>query len=137
MSIQVSFLRTTDTLLSGITSCRASVIFLIIFGYAVSQVTRSRTALPFGFERFPSPIAIPITYEIVLRFPAVGFVAVVKCRRWDSNPQALRRTILSRVRLPISSLRQCHYIIRSSAKINYCISLLPIRIFQVPHITLP
>ena len=28
------------------------------------------------------------------------------CRRRDSNSQALRRTILSRVRLPISTLRQ-------------------------------
>lgn len=58
--MQVFSLFTIVTLLFGNIFCSESQIFLISLGYFVSQVILNRTALPLGFDKFPSPSAIPI-----------------------------------------------------------------------------
>src|SRR5260221_270340 len=69
------------------------------FGYLSSQVTRSRTARPFGFDKLPSPMATPITYAVfeflISTVPKVGLEPTRACAH----------SILSATCLPISSLR--------------------------------
>ena len=43
-----------------------------MFGYFTSQVIRSRTARPFGFDKLPSPKATPIIKDSVDSVPEVG-----------------------------------------------------------------
>src|SRR5215469_1197087 len=50
------------TLFAGKSSCSDREIFWSSRGYLVSHAMRNRTALPLGFERFPSPNASPTTY---------------------------------------------------------------------------
>lgn len=50
------------TLLCGNKRFNTALTLLTNKGYLASQVIRSLVAQPFGFERFPSPIATPTIY---------------------------------------------------------------------------
>ena len=137
------FLSTVETLFSGNKCWIAVHISEISCGYFLSHVTRSRTARPFGLDKLPSPSATPIMYACVL-------LLFFKCWRRDLNPQELPRTILSRLRLPISPLQQVSTVISQIAStvklFTFCISVKMVvltsdfrlatkDLFPCPHIT--